>query len=88
MFISEVGEARYYGFYNIKWDMIDQSNERFSLILSKYINEPMGILYQKLLHEYGLLSRTNTIARFNLERLYLTSLENKKSSNKMFIMDK
>jgi len=88
MLISEDIEAMYYGFGGIDGDFINQSNERFSWILSKYINEPMGILYQKLLLEYGLLSRTNPIARFNLERLYLISLETMTSPNKMFIMEK
>jgi hypothetical protein len=83
MFISEASEAGYYGF-NIKdGDLIDQSNERFSWIISKYLNEPIEILYQKLLHEYGLLARTNPIARFNLERLYFTRSTFNKSSNKV-----
>ena len=69
MFISEIAEADYYGFDNIDVDLIDQSNERFVSVLSKYINEPMEVLYQNLQHEYGLLVRTNPIARFNLERL-------------------
>jgi hypothetical protein len=72
MFISEVGEGFYYGFDDLDLNMIDQSNERFASVVSKYLNEPMEILYQKLLYEYDLLARTNPIARFNLERLYLT----------------
>jgi hypothetical protein len=72
MFISEEGEATYYGFDDVEWAMINQSNERFASILSKYLNEPIEILYQNLLIEYGLIARTNPITRFNLERLYLT----------------
>jgi hypothetical protein len=83
MFISEIGEADYYGFDNIGVDFIDQSNERFVSIVSKYINEPVKILYQKILYEYGLLARTNPIARFNLERLYLTRSTINKSPNKV-----
>lgn len=71
MFISEVREANSYCFDNIDENVIDQSNERFSWIISKYLNEPIDILYQNLLYEYELLARTNPIARFNLERLYL-----------------
>ena len=56
----------------LEWDMIDSSNERFAWILSKYLNEPIEILYQKLRNEYELIARTNPIARFNLERLYLS----------------
>lgn len=73
MFISETGEADYYGFEDIDDNLIDQSNKRFSRIISKYINKPIEILHQKLLCEYGLLARTNSIAGFNHERLYYTS---------------
>ena len=72
MLISEVGEAFYYGFDDVDWNMIDQSNDRFASIVSKYLNEPMESLYQKLLIEYGFMARTNPIARFNHDRLYLT----------------
>ena len=72
MFISQDTEASYYGVDYMDWGLIDQSNDRFVVIVSKYLNESMEILYQKLLYEYELLARTNPIARFNLERLYLT----------------
>ena len=72
MFLSEMIELFYYGLDDIDSDWIDQSNERFASIVSKYLNEPMEILYQKLLIEYGFMARTNPIARFNLDRLYLT----------------
>ena len=86
MFISEDGEAFYYGFDDVDWDMIDQSNERFASIVSKYLNEPMEILYQKLLFEYGFMARTNPIARFNLERLYLTSPKNNPSNERFQVI--
>jgi hypothetical protein len=44
MFISEEAEAFYYGFDDIGWDMINQSNERFASIISKYLNQPIEIL--------------------------------------------
>jgi hypothetical protein len=72
MFISEGMEAIYYDFDNMDWELIEQSNDRFAAIFSKYLNEPMEILYQKLLYDYELIARTNPIARFNLARLYLT----------------
>jgi hypothetical protein len=72
MFISEVGEAIYYGFNNMDWDLINQSDEGFARIIAKYLNEPMETLYQKSVYEYELFARTNPIARFNLARLYLT----------------
>jgi hypothetical protein len=74
MFISEVKEVNFYCFEDIELDMINQSNERFALIISIYLNEPIDILYQKLLYEYRYLARTNPLARFNLDRIYLTYL--------------
>ena len=47
MFISEVGEAFYYGFDDVDWHMIDKSNARFVSVVSKYLNEPMERMYQK-----------------------------------------
>ncbi|MBN2829827.1 MAG: hypothetical protein JXR56_05865 [Candidatus Cloacimonetes bacterium] len=73
MFISEMGESDMYGFDNIDIAMINQSNETFSFIMSKYINEPIDVLYQSLLKEYEVVARSNPIARFNIERLYLLS---------------
>lgn len=72
MFISEGMEANYYDFDYMDWELIEQSNDRFAAIFSKYLNEPMEILYQKLLYDYELIARTNPIAGFNLARLYLT----------------
>jgi hypothetical protein len=83
MFISEVGEAIYYGFNNMDWDLINQSNEGFARIIAKYLNEPMETLYQKSVYEYELFARTNPIARFNLERLYLTCSSTNKNPNKV-----
>ena len=71
MFISEASEAGYYGFKNIGADLIEQSNKGFAEIISKYLDEPIEIVYQKLLNEYGLLVRPNSIARFNHQRLHL-----------------
>jgi hypothetical protein len=71
MFISEVGEASIYGFEDVDLATIDRSNEIYVHIVSKYINEPMEVLYEKLIYEYGLLARTNPIAKFNIQRLFL-----------------
>ena len=83
MFLSEMIELFYYGFDDLDLNMIDQSNERFASVVSKYLNEPMEILYKKLLVEYGFMARTNPIARFNLERLYLTCLGTNKNPVKV-----
>jgi hypothetical protein len=86
MFIREVREANYYNFDDVDWNLIDQSNERFSLTVSKHIHEPIEVLYQKLMYEYELLARTNPIARFNLERLFLTCSGINKSTNKVLVL--
>jgi hypothetical protein len=72
MFISEVEEAFYYNIWDIEWETIDESNNKFSEIVSRYINEPLAILYKNVIQQYGLLSQ-NPIVRFNLERLYFNS---------------
>ena len=69
MFISEASESDYWGFEDIDQALIEQSNNRFASIVSKYINEPMEVLNQNLLNDYELLSKANPIARFNSERL-------------------
>jgi hypothetical protein len=53
-------------------DLIDQSNGKFASIVSKYINDPLEFLYQRILAEYGILTRPNIIARFNNKRIHLS----------------
>jgi len=71
MFISELGEADFWGYKGVKQDLIDESNEQFASIVSKNIYEPLDVMYNRLLIEYELLAKTNPIARFNFERLTL-----------------
>ena len=71
MFISEMGEADMYGFEDIGQYQIDQSNQEFSSILSRHINEPLDVLYSSLMTEYEAVARVNPIARFNFQRLQL-----------------
>jgi hypothetical protein len=52
MFISELEEANYYDFWDLEQDVIDESNHRFSEIVSKYINEPLVFMYQNVLLIY------------------------------------
>ena len=77
MFLSEVSEAIWHDFDDL-YDMdilIEESNYRFAEIVSKYINDPVDVLYQNVMREYGLLAETNQIALFNLKRLYLSQPE-------------
>jgi len=88
MFISEDIEGIYYGFDDVECDMINQSNDRFASIVSQYLNDPIEILYQKLLVEYGFTAKANPIAKFNLERLYLTRPRTNKNPNKVVAIPK
>jgi len=88
MFISEFGEAIYNGFDNMDWSLIDQSNVRFASIVSKFVNEPIDVMYQKILCEYKFLARTNPIARFNLERIYFTCPESNNNYSKLVFLEK
>jgi hypothetical protein len=81
MFLSESIEAFSFGFYVSNRNLIDESNECFASSVSKYINEPICVLYQKVLQEYKVLAETNPIAKFNLERLYLNSNNYQNGSN-------
>ena len=71
MFISQPDEATLFGFENIDKDLIDQSNDGFAAKMSQWINQPLNLLYDRLILEYCKLARTNPIAKFNLERLFL-----------------
>lgn len=73
MFISEFQEAFSWGFYISDRNLIKESNEYFSSIVSRNIHQPLNVLYQNVIQEYGELAKTNQIAKFNLERLYLNS---------------
>ena len=88
MFISEFGEAIYNGFDDMDWSLIDQSNVRFASIVSKFVNEPIDVMYQKILCEYKFLARTNPIARFNLERIYFTCPESNNNYSKLVFLEK
>uniref|UniRef100_UPI003216D626 hypothetical protein n=1 Tax=uncultured Draconibacterium sp. TaxID=1573823 RepID=UPI003216D626 len=71
MFISEVGEAMYLSMCCIDWHQINESNEQFASITSKYIDQPLDVLYENVIHEYGKVAETNPIAKYNLNRLFL-----------------
>jgi hypothetical protein len=72
MFISEMDEALYFGFDGVNQDTIDESNNTFSRIVEKYIDEPIEVLFYYLIDEYGSLAERNPIARFNLQRLHIS----------------
>jgi hypothetical protein len=75
MFVSEISEGNFYDFWELEQQTIDESNHGFAGIVSRYINEPLDVLYKNVLRDYRVLSETNPIAQFNLERLYFNEMK-------------
>lgn len=70
MFISELDEASQCGLANVRQEMIVESNERFAYIIGQNINEPLDIVYRRLVEGYCELALTNPVASYNYQRLY------------------
>lgn len=70
MFISEVGESMFCGVPS-KQNVVDESNDGFSNILSKYVTESVDTIFHKVRKEYGLLTSTNKVAKYNHQRLFV-----------------
>ena len=71
MFISEVGEAMFCGVRQANQKMVNESNNKFSEIVGNHINLPKEELYEIVIKEYGELAKTNPVAKFNLDRLFV-----------------
>jgi hypothetical protein len=81
MFISEVAEAFSWGYYISDSKLIEESNGLFADIVSRNIHQSLDVMYQNVILEYSELAKTNQIAKFNLERLYLNSNHKYNGSN-------
>jgi hypothetical protein len=73
MFVSEFGEAFSLGIYVADRNLIKESNDCFASIVSMNIHQPLQVIFKNVLQGYGILAKTNPIAKFNLERLFLNS---------------
>lgn len=71
MFISEVGEADFMGVFGTNQQVIDESNNGFSEILGRHINEPVDSIHLNVKEEYSQIAETNPVAVYNERRLYL-----------------
>ena len=71
MFISEVGEAKYCGLPDTILETVTISNNYFSSLLGEMINEPLSVIYEHVIDNYGLLTEDNPVALYNHNRLYL-----------------
>jgi len=83
MFISEFGEAFSLGYYVSNRNLIDESNNSFASIVSKHIHLPLDVFYKNVIQEYDIMAKTNPIAQFNMERLYINS-KNKNNGRNRF----
>ena len=72
MFISEVAEANYCGVPNTTQEMIDESNYSFCKAVSDNMDKPQEEMYKTVRHTYGILGKTNKVAFYNWQRLYLS----------------
>ena len=71
MFISEVGEAKYCGLPDTILETVTVSNNYFAQIVGEVINEPLSVIYEHVMDNYGLLLGLNSVASYNYDRLYL-----------------
>lgn len=69
MFVSEVGESYFCGVHS-KQEVVTESNNEFSKILGKHVNNSTEIIHRNVTLEYELLSESNIVAKYNCERLY------------------
>ena len=71
MFISEVSEATYCGLPGTEQETVTASNDYFAELLGEVINEPLSVIHEHVINNYGLLTEDNAVANYNHNRLYL-----------------
>lgn len=69
-FISGKIESLQVGVIGADQSDIEESNNAFSEILSRNINEDNETIYKRVREEYGKLAKRNCIVRYNCQRLY------------------
>ena len=70
MFVSEFLELVYCQLPLLGNDVIDESNDGFSSIVSKYVNDSKSVLYKNTVEDYQIIANRNLIAAYNIDRLY------------------
>lgn len=70
MFVSEFLEVVYCELPLVEDDVINESNDGFSSIVSKYVNDYKSVLYKNTLEEYQIIANRNLVAAYNIDRLY------------------
>jgi len=74
MFISEIGEAKIFGFDDIEEKKIVESNYKFSTLMGDVINKSLFEIFEYITKNYPSLD--NPISIFNSNRLYFAKIEN------------
>jgi len=69
MFVSEILEALYCQLQLVEQEVVDESNDGFSRIVSKYINDSKSSIYSKTIEEYRIIANGNLVAAYNIVRL-------------------
>lgn len=69
MFISEVGEAAYFGL-TVTQEEVDQSNYGFCEMVKKYRMRPSSVIYKNVKRLYGEMAKHNIVADYNYNRIY------------------
>jgi len=69
MFVSEILEALYCQLPLVEQEVVDESNDGFSRIVSNYINESKSCIYNKTIEEYQIIANRNLVAAYNIVRL-------------------
>ena len=71
MFISETREADFCGVRGSTQKMVTESNELFCDLVGTYVFQSAYELYDSVAKFYGIMSKTNKVAKYNHERLYV-----------------
>lgn len=80
MFISEVNESVFCGLEGVTQEMIDESNNCFSMELGTLIHKSPEEIYIAFQNgNYSQLAKTNPVAQYNFERLHYDYKQNSKA---------
>jgi hypothetical protein len=70
MFVSEVNESILMGIGFVPQKVVDQSNDCFANNMGSSIKMSLSEIYERVIHNYSQLAKTNIIAKYNASRLF------------------
>lgn len=71
MFVSEVNESILMGIGFVPQKVVDQSNNYFAKLIGRNISKDLFDIYHSLMNGYKVFAKTNVVADYNVQRLYL-----------------